>query len=155
MIMELFPNGLERYLLGGLFIGAGVALLYATTGRQGGVSTFFSSSWSWLIDNPFFQQATLRDSRQWRLVYALGLLLGGSLYAFAGLPLEISHLPTWKLLIGGLLIGFGARLGGGCTSGHGICGMASLSGGSLLMVITFLSTAIATAWSLHALGVAP
>ena len=58
-------------------------------------------------------------------------------------------------MVGGLLIGFGARLGGGCTSGHGICGMASLSAGSMLMVVTFLSTAIATAWALYALGVAP
>ncbi len=155
MIQHFFPNGLERYLIGGLFIGAGVALLYATTGRQGGVSTFFSSSWSWLLKTPFFQQAALRDSRQWRLVYALGLLLGGSLYLLAGLPLEPSHLPLWKLLLGGLLIGFGARLGGGCTSGHGICGMASLSGGSMLMVVTFLGTAIVTAWLLQALGVAP
>ena len=155
MILSLFPNGLERYLIGGLLNGTGVALLFATTGRQGGVSTFFSSSWSWLLKTPFFQQASLRDSRQWRLVYALGLLLGGSLYVLAGQPVEASHLPLWKLVLGGLLIGFGARLGGGCTSGHGICGMASLSGGSLLMVVTFLSTAIATAWALHALGVAP
>lgn len=155
MILSLFPNGLERYLIGGLLIGAGVALLFATTGRQGGVSTFFSSSWSWLLKTPFFQQASLRDSRQWRLVYALGLLLGGGLYVLAGLPVEASHLPLWKLVVGGLLIGFGARLGGGCTSGHGICGMASLSAGSMLIVVTFLSTAIATAWALYALGVAP
>ena len=88
MILSFFPNGLERYVIGGLLIGAGVALLFATTGRQGGVSTFFSSSWSWLLRTPFFQQASLRDSRQWRLVYALGLLLGGSLYVLAGQPVE-------------------------------------------------------------------
>ena len=153
MILSLFPNGLERYLIGGLLIGAGVALLFATTGRQGGVSTFFSSSWSWLLNTPFFQQASLRDSRQWRLVYAMGLLLGGSLYVLAGLPVEASHLPLWKLVVGGLLIGFGARLGGGCTSGHGICGMASLSAGSLAMVAIFLSVAIVTAHLISALGV--
>lgn len=155
MMTELFPNGLERYVIGGLFIGAGVALLFATTGRQGGVSTFFSSTWSWLLNTPFFQQASLRDSRQWRVVYALGLLLGGSLYVLLGLPVEPSHLPLWKLLVGGLLIGFGARLGGGCTSGHGICGMASLSGGSMVIVVTFLITAVITASLLHALGVTP
>ena len=48
MILSLFPNGLERYLIGGLLIGAGVALLFATTGREGGEKTFFSSSCSWL-----------------------------------------------------------------------------------------------------------
>ncbi len=152
---QYFPNGLERYLIGGLLIGSGVALLFLSTGRQGGVSTFFSAAWSWLARTPFFQQAAFRDTRQWRLTYSLGLIFGGSLYLLLGLPLEASHLPTWKLIVGGLLIGFGARLGGGCTSGHGICGMASLSGGSLLMVCTFLGTAIVTAISLAALGVAP
>jgi len=145
MIDQFFPKGLERYLTGGFLIGIGVALLYLTTGRPGGVSTFFSAAWSWLLKIPFFQQNSLRDGRQWRLVYSLGLVLGGALYAFFGLPLEASALPAWKLAIGGLLIGFGARLGGGCTSGHGICGMASLSAGSLVMVATFLSTAILTA----------
>lgn len=152
MFADYFPNGLERYLIGGLLIGAGVALLYLTTGRPGGVSTFFSAAWSWLLKTPFFQQASLREGRQWRLVYALGLVLGGTLYALLGLPLESSTLPTWKLIVGGLLIGFGARLGGGCTSGHGICGMASLSPGSLIMVCTFLGTAIATAMLLARLG---
>lgn len=145
MIEHLFPNGLERYLIGGLLIGAGVALLYITTGRQGGASTFLSSIWSYFLRAPFFQQALLRDSRQWRNIYALGMVLGGLLYAVLGLPLEATHLPAWKFALGGVLIGFGARLGGGCTSGHGICGMASLSLGSMLMVCTFLGTAIATA----------
>lgn len=152
MIAHYFPNGLERYLIGGLLIGTGVALLYLTTGRPGGVSTFFSAAWSWLLKLPFFQQAALREGRQWRLVYALGLLLGGALYALLGLPQETSTLPTWKLTVGGLLIGFGARLGGGCTSGHGICGMASLSAGSFTMVCTFLGTAMATAQLISWLG---
>ena len=153
MIAHYFPNGFERYLIGGLFIGTGVGLLYLTTGRQGGVSTFFSAAWSWCLKTPFFQQAALLGTRRWRLAYALGLVLGGALYALLGLPLEATQLPQWKFAIGGLLIGFGARLGGGCTSGHGVCGMASLSRGSLLMVGTFLGTAIATALTLAALGV--
>ena len=153
MISELFPNGLERYLIGGALMGLGVSLLYLATGRQGGVSTFFSAAWSWCLNTPFFRQASLAGSRQWRLVYSVGLLLGGTLYALLGLPLEATQLPQWKFIIGGLLIGFGARLGGGCTSGHGICGMASLSTGSLLMVCIFLGTAIATALALSALGI--
>ena len=115
MIEHLFPNGLERYLIGGLLIGAGVALLYITTGRQGGASTFLSSIWSYSLKTPFFQQALLRDSRQWRNFYALGMVAGGLLYALLGLPLEATHLPAWKFALGGVLIGFGARLGGGCT----------------------------------------
>lgn len=155
MLASHFPNGLAPYLIGGLFIGSGVALLFLCTGRQGGVSTFFSAAWSWFSRRPFFQQASLREGRQWRLLYALGLVLGGTLYAGLGLPLAASQLPAWKFAVGGLLIGFGARQGGGCTSGHGICGLASLSPGSLLMVLTFLGTAIITAQTLSYLGVAP
>ena len=153
MIEHLFPNGLERYLIGGLLIGAGGALLFITTGRQGGASTVLSTIWSYFLRTPFFQQATLRASRQWRSVYAIGMVLGGLLYALLGLPMEATHLPAWKFALGGVLIGFGARLGGGCTSGHGICGMASLSPGSMLMVCTFLGTAIDTAMLCAALGV--
>lgn len=145
MLAAFFPNGISHYLAGGTLIGLGVALLYAATGRPGGISTFFSAAWSWVVDRPFFQQAAFRETRQWRLVYALGLLLGGVAFAACGLPVGESAMPAWKLLVGGLLIGFGARLGGGCTSGHGICGMASLSGGSFVMVLTFLGTAIVTA----------
>lgn len=150
---QFFPHGYSVYLVGGLLMGVGVALLYATTGRQGGASTFLSSVWSYFLQTPFFRQAALRDSRNWRSVYALGMLLGGLLYAVFGLPQEATQVPLWKFIAGGLLIGFGARLGGGCTSGHGICGMASLSGGSILMVCIFLGTAILTALGVSALGV--
>lgn len=152
MIETLFPNGLAHYLVGGLLIGAGVALLYLTTGRPGGVSTFFSAVWSWLSQQPAFRQAALLESRGWRLVYALGLVAGGALYVLLGLPAEPTAVPAWKLALGGVLIGFGSRLGGGCTSGHGICGLASLSAGSLVIVLTFLATAIATAFILKGLG---
>ena len=150
---EFFPYGFERYLVGGLAIGVGVAVLFVTTGRLGGASTVFSATWSWFSRLPFFQQSSLRDSRNWRAIYALGMLLGGVVYVLAGLPVEGSDIATWRLVLGGLLIGFGARLGGGCTSGHGICGMASLSGGSMLMVAVFLSTAIMTAMLMSAWGV--
>ena len=75
MYTNYFPYGMERYLIGGMFIGLGVALLFVSTGRLGGASTFFSAAWSWVTDLPFFQQASLRDSRLWRLVYALGMVL--------------------------------------------------------------------------------
>ena len=142
---EFFPYGFERYLIGGLVIGVGVALLFVTTGRLGGASTVFSATWSWFSRLPFFQQSSLRGSRNWRVIYALGMLLGGVLYVALGLPVEGSQVSLGRLIVGGLLVGFGARLGGGCTSGHGICGMASLSVGSMLMVAVFLSTAIVTA----------
>lgn len=152
MPLSLFPNGVSQYAAGGALIGLGVALLYVTTGRPGGVSTFFSAAWSWVVRPPFFRQSAFLESRQWRLIYALGLVLGGSLYLALGQPQEASHLPVWKLALGGLFIGFGARLGGGCTSGHGICGMASLSAGSIAMVAIFLATGMATAWLVKGMG---
>lgn len=153
MLPSLFPNGIAQYVVGGTLIGLGVALLYLTTGRPGGVSTFFSAAWSWLFERPFFRQQAFIESRQWRLVYAFGLFAGGIVYAALGLPVLASTMPIWKLVLGGLLIGFGSRLGGGCTSGHGICGMASLSSGSFVMVVVFLGTAIGTASLIKLLGV--
>lgn len=152
MFAYWFPNGLTQYLTGGLLIGLGVALLYLTTGRPGGISSAYSSVWSWCIQRPFFQSSTILSQRRWRILYALGLVLGGTLYWISGLPILSSDIPAWKLMVGGVLIGFGTRLGGGCTSGHGICGMASLSPGSIAMVGIFLSTAIATAWMVRGLG---
>ena len=152
MIETLFPNGIAHYLVGGLFIGLGVAVLFAFTGRQGGASTFFSASWSWLINTPFFQQSAFLNSRNWRLIYSAGFILGGVIYFLLDLPQVASHMPAWKLLIGGILIGYGGRLGGGCTSGHGICGMASLNPGSISVVITFMATGFATAWLMKLLG---
>ena len=152
MSLAMFPNGISHYAIGGMVMGIGVALLYATTGRPGGVSTFFSTAWSWVVRTPFFRQTAFLDTRRWRFIYALGLLLGGLLYLYSGLPVALSHIPAWKLALGGLLIGFSARLGGGCTSGHGICGLASLSAGSLVMVCTFLVVAIATNWAFRMAG---
>jgi uncharacterized membrane protein YedE/YeeE len=60
--------------------------------------------------------------------------------------------PWWQLLLGGFIAGFGARLSNGCTSGHGICGMASLQLPSLLAVLTFLATAMVTANLVRSLG---
>ncbi len=64
--MQLFPLGWAHYLAGGLTIGLGVALLFVLTGRIGGMSTVFSSSWSYVVKAPFFQQARFTDSRGWR-----------------------------------------------------------------------------------------
>lgn len=143
----LFPLGWEHYLLGGLCIGLGVALLFAATGLVGGMSSVFSSTWSFIVKRPFFQQAGLKGSRVWRLEYALGLILGAFAWwlVLGGPGPETTAVPAWQLLVGGFLAGFGARMGHGCTSGHGICGLGSLQIPSLLAVITFMITAMITA----------
>jgi uncharacterized protein len=145
--LSLFPLGWQHYLVGGLLIGAGAALLFVLTGRIGGMSTVFSSSWSYLVQRPFFQQKRFVDSRGWRLVYALGLILGALVWwlGFAGGAAQTTSVPVWQLLVGGFFVGYGARLGNGCTSGHGICGLGSLQWPSLLAVLTFMATAFLTA----------
>jgi len=147
LTLSLFPLGWQHYLLGGLFIGAGVALLFVLTGLVGGMSTVFSSTWSFVVRRPFFQQARFTDSRGWRLVYAVGLVLGALVWwlGFAGGAPQTTSVPVWQLLVGGFLVGYGARLGNGCTSGHGICGLGSLQWPSLLAVLTFMATAFLTA----------
>ena len=147
MLHTLFPLGWGHYLAGGLLIGCGVAWLFVSTGRVGGMSTVFSSTWSWLLRTPFFQQARFTDSRAWRLVYALGLVAGAALWWWLmgdGQPLQ-TGVPVWQLVLGGLLVGYGARLANGCTSGHGICGLGSLQLPSLVAVLTFMATAFITA----------
>jgi hypothetical protein len=144
---HLFPLGWQHYLLGGLLVGAGVALLYVCTGLVGGMSSVFSSTWSYLVHRPFFQQDRWRSSRAWRLVYAAGLVLGAAVWWLwlGDGTAQTTSVPTWMLLVGGFLVGYGARLGNGCTSGHGICGLGSLQWPSLFAVLTFMATAFATA----------
>ncbi len=142
----LFPAGIWHYLAGGLLIGVGVSWIFASTGLVAGMSSVFSSSWSYFSGLSFFQSARLRDSRRWRLVLAVGLVLGAALALQLGVAQPFSTaLPAWQLVLGGLFAGFGARLSGGCTSGHGICGLASLQGLSLGAVLTFMATAFVTA----------
>jgi uncharacterized membrane protein YedE/YeeE len=147
VIETLFPLGWQHYLLGGLTIGAGVALLYLFNGWVGGMSSVFSSSWSFVSKRAFFQQARFVSTRNWRLVYALGVVLGAMVWRFtlAGGEAQHTSVPAWQLLVGGFLVGYGARLGNGCTSGHGICGLGSLQLPSLGAVLTFMATAFMTA----------
>lgn len=149
----LLPFGWSHYLLGGLAIGAGVALLYLFNGWVGGMSTVFSSSWSFVSRRAFFQQARLVDSRGWRLVYAAGVVVGALVWRFAlnDGQAQSTSVPIWQLLLGGFLVGYGARLGNGCTSGHGICGLGALQLPSLGAVLTFMATAFLTANLLGAL----
>lgn len=153
-ITTLFPFGWQHYLGGGLLIGAGVALLYVFNGWVGGMSSVFSSSWSYLLRRNYFQQARYTDTRAWRLVYAAGVVLGALVWRlfFSDGSTQTTSVPAWQLLVGGFLVGYGARLGNGCTSGHGICGLGSLQLPSLGAVLTFMATAFITAnlmaWSL-------
>ncbi len=147
MLQSFFPLGWQHYLLGGLFIGAGTGLLFVLTGRVGGMSTVFSSSWSFVVRRTFFQQPRFVTSLTWRLVHAFGVVLGSRCLrvGIAGGVAQSSAVPAWQLLVGGFLVGYGARLGNGCTSGHGICGLGALQLPSFFAVLTFMATAFLTA----------
>lgn len=146
----MFPNGWEHYLAGGLLLGVGVSVLFVATGRIGGMSTVFTTVWSFFSQAPYFRQQRFVDTRGWRLVYAAGVVLGGLAWLLAaGVP-DVTAVPAWQLVAGGFIAGFGARLANGCTAGHGICGIASLQPPSILAVAIFMSTAIGTAYLVRA-----
>lgn len=151
---DLFPTGWAHYLYGGLLIGTGVSLMFVCLGRVVGMSTVFSSTWSFVTQRAFFQQAAWRESRVWRLVCALGLVAGAALWWWWLGPEEAAstHISPLRLALGGLLVGFGTRLANGCTSGHGICGLSSLSRPSLVAVLVFMAVAMVTAQAMAQLA---
>ncbi len=155
-IATLFPNGVLHYLLGGLLIGLATAMIYVGTGIPAGASTFLESTLSFVSARKRFQQFRFVASRDWRLVFTAGIVLGAAVYtALSGDPWWTTDVQPWRLFLGGTLVGAGTRLGKGCTSGHGICGVGSLAEASLLNVLTFVLVAAGTAHLLLVVGVAP
>ena len=115
-------------LIGGSIIGIAVSLLLLFNGKVLGVSGILGE----LFNNPL-------SKNYWRLFFVLGLLISPLIYSiFHSIP--IIEITSNKLLIivGGLLVGFGSRLGSGCTSGHGVCGLARLSVRSFIATMTFI-----------------
>jgi uncharacterized membrane protein YedE/YeeE len=149
-----FPNGIGRYAIGGLLVGLGVAVIYLGTGISAGASTFLESTLSYVSGRSRFQRYVA--SRDWRLVFTLGIVLGAGVYAvvYQG-SAWVTDIQPWRLLAGGVFVGIGTRVGKGCTSGHGICGVGSASKTSIAGVVTFLAVAVLTAQLVAALGVSP
>ena len=154
---NVFPLGIYPYVIGGLIIGLGVAFVYIMTGTHATQSSFFSSTISYFSRIPYFQRKTYLDSREWRLFFAAGVILGALIYTVTISPdgFWTTSVHLWRLLLGGFLVGFGTRLPSGCTSGHGISGIASLSATSVYAVITFIAVGVVTAHAMQLLGVAP
>jgi uncharacterized membrane protein YedE/YeeE len=128
------PFGSE--ILGGILIGLGSALPLLFESQVSGVSGYAASS---VRPNSPGGRAGL--------YFVVGLVLAGLLWRLAGGQLSDStesHLgwPAW--ILSGLLVGFGTRLGGGCTSGHGVCGLGRLSHRSLAAVLIFMAVAFVT-----------
>lgn len=153
----MFPLGIEHYLIGGILIGIGVSLIYILTGLHATQSSFFTTTLSWFSRRKHFQKERNLKERSWRLFLAIGLVIGALLYTLTLSPTGFwtTSVELWRLALGGLLVGFGTRLSEGCTSGHGISGLASLSTTSLSAVIVFMGVAIVTANIVQLIGVLP
>ena len=132
--MSTFSPGFAA--AGGALIGLAAVLLMLATGRIAGVSGFVSR-----LLPPYEDRQTMT-----RLAFVAGLLMAPALYRLAsGESVGVvvtSNVPL--LLAAGFLVGFGSVLGGGCTSGHGVCGTARLSKRSLVATSVFMAVAIAT-----------
>lgn len=130
-------------LTGGLLIGASAVFLMATLGRIAGISGVLT-------------EALKPGSDWWRYAFLLGLPLG-ALIALATMGIggtERTGFPLPVLALSGLLVGLGTRIGSGCTSGHGVCGLGRLSKRGLVATLTFMATGIITVWvTRHLLGV--
>lgn len=132
-------------LVGGLMIGAAASLLWLALGRITGVSGILGRA----------LQGSAGSERLWRILFLIGLPAGAALAVLLGLA-DVPGAPPSQLglaVIGGLLVGFGTRLGAGCTSGHGICGLARLSPRSLVATLVFMAAGMASVFVLrHLIG---
>jgi uncharacterized membrane protein YedE/YeeE len=147
-----------HWALAGLGIaGVTLALLFIAN-RRLGISTGLEDICSLVLPAPYFRRSAVTSGRPWRLPLLAGLVLGGAISAVLGGGWE----PIWALgmfdraigfgpagkvawmFVGGLLIGFGTRLAGGCTSGHGIFGMSNFEFPSLLTTLSFMAAGVAT-----------
>jgi len=131
-------------LMGGLLIGLSAAALLLFNGKIAGISGIVGG-----ILSP------AKNDTLWRILFVAGLLTGGLFFcSFApqAFAIELGR-STGALILAGLLVGFGTRLGNGCTSGHGVCGISRFSKRSLLATLTFMATGILTVFIInHLLG---
>lgn len=136
-------NGWMTALAGGMLIGTAATLLLWLNGRIAGVSGALNGV---LMPK--------RGDVAWRVLFLLGLIAGGGVYLalVPGTYVPRADFPVPALVVAGLLVGFGTRMGNGCTSGHGVCGLGRLSARSLAAVLTFMSTAIATTFIIRHVG---
>lgn len=131
-------------LAGGLLIGAATALFLFGNGRIAGISSLVASPLHTMLSG-----ARLGPEHT-RLLFMLGLLLAPWVWRlFAPWPVVTADASTAGLVVAGLLVGVGVRMGGGCTSGHGVCGLSRLSLRSLVNVLAFMGAGVATVFVLR------
>lgn len=143
--LTAFPDAMPLSgLIGGLMIGLASAIMLLGGGRIAGISGLFAQSVG-LSKNG--------SKRQTAMVFIISLFAGALLVQFLSGDVVTRYPPSWLLLVlGGLLVGFGTRLGSGCTSGHGVCGMSRFSRRSLVATPVFMGAGIATVAIMNMLG---
>lgn len=145
MTLPGFPDAQPvEGLIGGIMIGLAAATMLIGTGRIAGVSGMASRA---MLIN--------RSGTPWPIaaLFVGGLILGALIFTAVAGPVAAHYPPGFGWLIaGGLFVGFGTRLGSGCTSGHGVCGMSRLSPRSLLATATFIATGILTVAAVNLAG---
>lgn len=130
-------------IVGGCMIGASAIILLYFLGRIAGISGILRGV------------LALEVTEYWRYFFIAGLLLGGVIYQWLSIPPTAirSALPLPIVVLAGLLVGIGAGVGGGCTSGHGVCGLGRLSKRSFVATLTFVAAAmLTTTIARHVLG---
>ncbi len=130
-------------LIGGALIGLAAALLMSTSGRIAGISGIFGGV-----------LAPAADGRGWRLTFLLGLLFGCALVQVVLGPGPVDMVASGPaLVLAGLLVRVGTRAANGCTSGHGVCGIARFSSRSIVATLTFMAAGLVTVFVVrHVIG---
>lgn len=122
-------------LMGGVLIGIAASLLWLLSGRVAGVSGILGTALT-----------STSTGSGWRFAFLVGLPLGALSMTLISEPLLVMESSPWLLVVSGVLVGVGTQIGSGCTSGHGVCGLARLSQRSLIATITFMVVAALTVW---------
>ena len=132
-------------LIGGIIIGLSVVLYFYATGRLAGISGIFENA------------ITQTSQRVSNTLFLIGLVVGPLIIynlVLLNNPIAFEITHSYLLIIpGGFLVGFGTRLGGGCTSGHGICGIGRLSVNSMVATATFVAIGVLTVFTLQQFGI--
>lgn len=145
MSLTSFPDAAPLAgLAGGVLIGLAAALMLLALGRIAGVSGLAAKAVG-------LGGSGIDRSSAW--MFVIGLPLGALIVVLVTGGVEASFASPLTLAIAGLLVGIGTRLGSGCTSGHGVCGVSRLSGRSIVATITFMAAGIATVAIMNAFGI--
>jgi uncharacterized membrane protein YedE/YeeE len=141
----MFWQTYQSAIFGGVLVGLAAGLVLLLHGRVAGVSGMIGS---------LFEPRS--EESNWRAAFVLGLVIGGFALRYLD-PASVPH-PTLSfaaMASAGFVVGFGARLGGGCTSGHGLCGMTLLNRKSIVLMLVFMATGTLAVYILRITGGLP